>query len=1282
VEGETLIRSLLLGLIVVVLTAGPAAAQTPTDLVEVAERHYRGDRLLEAERAFRAALAVSDGAARRRCYDRLMRIYVRLGRQDQAVRLAQPFAAFLKESKDEARLSELSVEVGECYLALGHFREAPGHFDEALATTGEAALPPRRKLAALAGRARAFEFQRDPERAGQAWKDVAAFALTVLDAPPGETPPRLRAECSWRIADSYRYQGEAAKAVARLTPLLPLLDDLKDPLGKRDTLKQLADHLVVLKDLEGAEQRLKEALALHDKHDEANRFTHGDLCAALADVLERRGQQDESESWRKRAAADYDAALRDPRAGLPGVAGPLAAFWKLQLLYQRHNQFKTALKLTVDQAEQWSGGFLLEPRLKAEQGGLHILLGAYPQARTTLRAAVTALGDQKPLNLIELPRALNNLAIVELAADEREKAEELGKRCLAMYQEYRLPDDLVLVEAVNLLGTCAAQNGDYAEAIRLFRDGIRRAERLGEPAEPQRTNLLLNVALLLKAQGDTAEALRLCQEALAVFRRYAAPDDPGFMAFAAAEANMYAAQARVAEAAEKATLVLELCRRHGVDRGPLVVSARHVLALRHLQKREYDEAERDWREVLSQQEDERLPLLLPRTLNYLGLTEECRRRPREAAPFYRRARELQHDNPRSFPLTHYMTLWRLADLADRQGQPAKARALLGEAVTVLEAARLRTYGDAQQRADFFAQAAPAFEQLVERAVRDGDVEAAFAAAARGRSRTLMDQLLLAGVDPRQSLTDAEGKKLAARERDLLRQVTALRARAQLIPAEAAGGERAREVLAELDRAQADYAVVWREVLNASPAYRGLSDQDLWKTALPTIRKNVLGPKTVMLAYFIGEEKSYLLLLGDRNLKPEAYPLEAPKDLAGRVARPKPLTLAEGLSGRRGLVLEDEGVAPNLPREAPAAGPTVPLTHELAGTFVDHYLARVVNPRFDPTRGLRLESTAPERPLPAQRPELMADVFLPHAVRKRLAELKPECLVVIPDGPLHKLPLEALLLKAGSEPRYVLDDLPPMAYAPSIAALAYLSRRDRMRNQPLTSLLTVGDPAYPAKASGPAKGVLPAHALLLPGGLPRLEYSGEESKRLRRFFGADQVTALTGADATEGKVVAGMKGRSVIHLAAHGFADERFGNLFGVIALAPPPSGPEASPDDDGWLSLHEICQLPLKDCELAVLSACVTNVGPQRPLEASITLAGGFLTAGAQRVVATQWSVADDSSTATLVETFLEGVTSARPGDPVAYARALQDARKKVRAEPRWSSPFYWAPFVLIGPPE
>src|SRR5262249_36126749 len=144
------------------------------------------------------------------------------------------------------------------------------------------------------------------------------------------------------------------------------------------------------------------------------------------------------------------------------------------------------------------------------------------------------------------------------------------------------------------------------------------------------------------------------------------------------------------------------------------------------------------------------------------------------------------------------------------------------------------------------------------------------------------------------------------------------------------------------------------------------------------------------------------------------------------------------------------------------------------------------------------------------------------------------------------------------------------------------------------------------------------------------------------------------------------------------------NLFGAIALTPP-SQPIDSSDNDGFLSLHEIHNLPLSACQLAVLSACQTNVGPDRPLEAGSTIAQAFLAAGARRAGCSHWNV-DDDSTAELIGGFFERIakTSDDKGttaDRIEYAKALRDARLAVRSQSQWASPYYWAPFVLIGPP-
>ena len=68
-----------------------------------------------------------------------------------------------------------------------------------------------------------------------------------------------------------------------------------------------------------------------------------------------------------------------------------------------------------------------------------------------------------------------------------------------------------------------------------------------------------------------------------------------------------------------------------------------------------------------------------------------------------------------------------------------------------------------------------------------------------------------------------------------------------------------------------------------------------------------------------------------------------------------------------------------------------------------------------------------------------------------------------------------------------------------------------------------------------------------------------------------------------------------------------------------------------------------------------------------------FWLAGSRSVLASQWSVNDDS-TALLMETFYSRL---RAGDN--KAEALRAAQLLVGGEQRFKHPYYWAGFVLFG---
>lgn len=96
-----------------------------------------------------------------------------------------------------------------------------------------------------------------------------------------------------------------------------------------------------------------------------------------------------------------------------------------------------------------------------------------------------------------------------------------------------------------------------------------------------------------------------------------------------------------------------------------------------------------------------------------------------------------------------------------------------------------------------------------------------------------------------------------------------------------------------------------------------------------------------------------------------------------------------------------------------------------------------------------------------------------------------------------------------------------------------------------------------------------------------------------------------------------------------------------------------------------------KPIDLLVLSACDTAEGDER---AALGLAGVAIKAGASSVVASLWSVSDES-TAQLMPDFFENVISKLQ----PKAKALQAAQLKLLDSELYYHPFYWSTFILIG---
>ena len=1247
--------------VVLLLVAAPPAEADPAVDFRRAERLYAAERFGEAEPLYRNALETDDRFLKREAYNRLMNLYVRSGRPDKGLAIVTSFRAWLRQVGDTDPAGTELV-AAQCHLELGYIDAA----EKSLAVALGGTLTPERRLDALRLRAEIAIQKKDASEKPH-WAELEKAAAKMLAGAERANDGPLRVTAGRALAEARFRLGDTDGALAVLAAFPELHDKLEDQLGRRDTQRQRAKLLAAKGQFADAAKLFQESLDLHRKHQAKRRLLTGDVLAEWSAAALAAGKPADAVKLRDAAAVEYRAALDAP-ADNPDADGTLAAFVRLQALTRSAKQFTQALEVSRSAGERWAGDPLLDARLKADRGGLELMASAYQTARKLLTEALADLETAEPPNLRALPKVLVNLATAELACDAPERAEPLLTRCAELYRKHKLPTDAVRVECDYLSGVAAGRKGAFADAIGHFRAGLVLCDAVGASAEPVRFNLWLNIALIHKEQGDTDAASESLKSAAAVLARYAEPDDLSAALIDAVRADLFLSQGLIGPALKLVPHLEAVSAKHARSAGYLGATARHVRALDLLSRKDIAAAEAIWTELADAQRKDG-HILLARTLNFLGICAELRGSPADAIKRFEEARAFQGNRPRCPPATRAITLWRLAVLADKAGKRDDAKKLLTEVFDVADRARLNTFGEAAQRAQFFAQFAPAFEMLAAWCARDNDGEGVLRVVARSRSRTLLDQMLAAGVDPRDRLTGDNRTALLAREADARRTVSRLRTQAMQLTSDQAEDPAAKKLLAELETAQKEYAESWREIANADPLTRVLTDPAFAETSLAQVRKEAHKSGGVLLTYMVGRDASFAVLCTDPATAPQVFRLFAPRAVASDIGD-APAGDLVARAGFRGISLKSNTKQPERPA-TPATVENVQLTDTVVARLVNHYLQQIADPSFNPTRGIALVSRAPNGGTRAAASETLGDAVLPPALREKIRASRAKRIVLVPDGALHKLPFEALTLSAEPTTVYALDELPAVCYAPSLAVLAVVLNRPRVtEGEP--ALLTVGDPAY--HESEPTAGPLSRG-----GALPRLPYTATESKKVRQYFAPDRVTALEQADATEVKVVAALPGKRFIHLAAHGFADEAFGNAFAAVALTPPPRGREDS-NNDGFLTLHEISRLKLTGCELTVLSACVTNVGPQRPLEAGVTLAGAFLGAGSRGVMASCWSV-DDRATAEMMAAFFGAVRPER-GKGAAYPEALKNARLAVRGKPGWEAPFFWAPFVYLGPPD
>jgi len=245
------------------------------------------------------------------------------------------------------------------------------------------------------------------------------------------------------------------------------------------------------------------------------------------------------------------------------------------------------------------------------------------------------------------------------------------------------------------------------------------------------------------------------------------------------------------------------------------------------------------------------------------------------------------------------------------------------------------------------------------------------------------------------------------------------------------------------------------------------------------------------------------------------------------------------------------------------------------------------------------------------------------------------LIVVPHGPLHYLPFQALRTNG----QYLIEQH-PLSVSPSISIAMQLVGRGTVMNGSLTAF---GNPDVAAQYA-------------LPG-------SEAEVKALAAAFPGTQM--FLHDQATKSRFERSAGSTSLIHIAAHAQADT-IDPLYSRILLA----------NENGkvnFLEAHEVLGLNLDKVSLVTLSACESGLGRVADGDEVLGFTRSFLSAGSAGLIVSLWPVSDDA-TKLLMSTLYGELAK---GSDVQLA--MQQAQLAVLHAGNMDHPFFWAPFDVIG---
>lgn len=280
---------------------------------------------------------------------------------------------------------------------------------------------------------------------------------------------------------------------------------------------------------------------------------------------------------------------------------------------------------------------------------------------------------------------------------------------------------------------------------------------------------------------------------------------------------------------------------------------------------------------------------------------------------------------------------------------------------------------------------------------------------------------------------------------------------------------------------------------------------------------------------------------------------------------------------------------------------------------------------------------------------------------------PALVILILDGDLHRVPFAALRLPKGD----YLGAHHDLVRAPSAAFLMQATQPRASFNFP-KSVLAIYDPVFSTNDPRVPSAARKRTDIARAPNFARLPFN-EELRTISHFVPASRYDFLGGFDANVKALQLQQLDRyGILHFSTHAVINDGIPELSHLVLSMTDRRGRPLN----GFLLPYQLAELRLSG-SVVVLSACDTALGKKVLGEGMIGFSSSLFSAGASQLVLTLSAVDAEASSIFLSDTYRHMLS--RQHSNTEHALTL--ARQSFLKSDRWSDPYYWASFVVVGMP-